>query len=478
MSAPASIVPAPGIGGARLADYQNGVLYNPFEAFAFFGGVATGKTYTGSHWVIMRAFERPDLSGLIGANTYDQLSQASLRELFYWLDHYGIPYVIDQRPPAHWGLTRRVFKTYRNILSLRMVPGVITTIFTRVMGDANPLRGVEFSWAWLDETRDTPNDTYKVVLSRLREDPKYRRVLITSTTAGEDWAYENFVTKAEYPLRGAMHVPTSDSVRCGIISPEFLQMLQSNYDPLFADQELGAKHVDVLGGRAYHGFGKWNAVPCPWGDTEPNPDRPLVVGEDFNYDPAPMVWMVGQLGPEFTEHENHIHWFGEIVGRQRSTREQTRALMQAYPGFYYQCFGDASGERGSTSNQGDTDYSQQAEEFDESNVGWSIDVDHANPRVIDRVSNMNRLAKDANGEVHMTYDKQACPHFHADVRKVGWRKTVQNKAKLDDKGDHNLTHATDGGGYAVWKLLPNMKRGELPPATPGSTARKVATGVA
>lgn len=465
------------MGRASLTDYQAAAIANQFEAFAFLGGVATGKTYTGAHWAIMRAFERPELTGLIGANTYDQLSQATLRELFYWLDFYGIPYVIDQRPPAHWGLTRRVFKTYRNILSLRILPGVITTIFTRVMGDANPLRGVEFSWAWIDETRDTPPDTFKVILSRLRESPDYRRVFITSTPNGEDWLYESFVVNASWPLRGCMHVPTSDSVRCGIISPDFLAMLRANYDPLFAQQELEAQHVDVLGGRAYHGFGKWNCIPCPWGDTEPNPARPLIVGEDFNYDPAPMVWVVGQLGPEFSEWENKIHWFGEVVGRQRSTREQTRALIDEFPGFFYQCYGDASGGRGSTSNQGETDYAQQAEEFDAADVGFTIDIDHANPRVVDRVANMNRLAKSADGDVSMTYDKQACPYLHADVRKVAWRKTVQNKAKLDDKGDHNLTHAADGAGYAVWKVLPNMKRGELPRAVPGSAARGVVTGV-
>jgi len=463
---------------ASFTEYQAAAIYNPYEAFAFMGGVATGKTYSGAHWAIMRAFERPDLTGLIGANTYDQLSQATLRELFYWLDHYGIPYVVDQRPPREWGLTRRVFKTYRNILSLRIVPGIITTIFTRVMGDANPLRGTEFAWYWIDETRDTPNDTYKVILSRLRESPDYRRGFITSTTNGEDWLYENFVVSGSWPLRGCMHVPTSESVRCGVIAPAFLDMLRSNYDALFAAQELDAEHVDVLGGRAYHAFGKHNTAPCPWGDTEPTTTRPLIVGEDFNFDPAPMVWVVGQLGPEFSPWENHIHWFGEVVGRQRSTREQTRALMEAYPSFFYQCFGDASGMRGSTSNQGEHDYAQQAEEFEEAGVGYTIDTDHANPRVIDRVNNMNRLAKAVDGTVSMTYDKQACPHLHADVRKVGWRKTQQGKGKLDDKGDHNLTHASDAAGYAAWKVLPPILRGEMPAATPGSIARRAVTGIA
>ncbi len=413
-------------------------------------------------------FDRPELSGLIGANTYDQLSGATLRELFYWLDHYGIEYVVDRIPPREWGITRRVFKTYRNILSCRIVPGIITTIFTRVMGDANPIRGIEFSWYWMDETRDTPNDTFKVILSRLRESPDYRRGLITTTTNGEDWAYENFVTKTD-KLRGSMHIPTSSSVRCGVISQEFYDMLRASYDPLFAAQELDAEHVDVLGGRAYYGFGKWNTVACPWGDTEPNPSRPLIVGMDFNYDPAPMLWMIGQLGPDNTPYADCIHWFGEVVGRQLSTRQQAQLMLQTYgTGFFYQCFGDASGGRGSTSNAGEHDFAQLAEELDIAGVGRTIDFDPANPRVIDRVTNMNRLAKNSLGQVAMTYDKQACPYFHEDVRKVGWRKTIMGRGRLDDKGNHNLTHASDGAGYAAWKLLPMARRGEYTEPIPTS----------
>lgn len=471
MNAPAHIGSAAGIARARLTDYQTAAIYNPFEAFAFMAGVATGKTYTGAHWSIMQAFARPELTGLIGANTYDQLSQATLRELFYWLDHYGIPYVVDQRPPREWGLTRRVFKTYRNVLSLQIKPGIITTIFTRVMGDANPLRGIELSWAWIDETRDTPRNTYDVILSRLREDPHYRRLFVTSTTNGEDWVFDNFVVKAKYPSRGAMHVPTSASVRCGIVSPDYLQMLRDNYDELFAEQELEARHVDVLSGRAYYSFGKWNTVACPWGDTEPNEHRPLVVGADFNYDPAPMLWVIGQLGPDGSEHENRIHWFSEVVTRQKSTRVHTQVMLERFPGFFYQVFGDSSGGRGSTSNAGQHDFAQIAEELDLAGAAFTIDFNPANPRVVDRVQNMNRLAKSSTGIVSMTYDKQACPYFHADVRKVGWRKTIVGRGKLDDKGDHNLTHAADGAGYAAWKLLPFARRGDIPESVPGSIAR-------
>lgn len=463
----------------RVSDYQLAVLQNPFEHFAMFGGIATGKTYTGSQWAIMRMFERPELTGLIGANNYDQLSTATLRELFYWLDQYEIPYVIDSRPPASWGLTRKVFKSYNNILSLQIVPGIITTVFTRVMSAPNPLRGTEFSWYWLDETRDTPHATFNVILSRLRESPDYRRGLITTTTNGEDWGFDNFVAGGSFPLRGSMHVPTTESVRCSIISQSFLDMLLSSYDALYAQQEIYSLHVNILGGRAYYAFGQHNQKPCPWGDTAPNPaNGALIIGADFNYDPAPMLWTVGQLGPAGTQWEDHLHWFTEVCGRQVSTRAQTQAMIARFgDAFFYQIYGDASGGRGSTSNAGEHDFAQMAEELDAARVGFTIDFDPANPRVIDRVQNMNRLARAASGKVSMTYDKSQCPHLANDFRLVGWRKTLDGRGKLDDKGNKELTHAADAAGYAAWKLLPFARQGFLPDSIPGSDARREITGL-
>src|SRR5690606_23495434 len=130
----------------------------------------------------------PEMTGFIGANTYDQLSQATLREFFYWLEEYGYEFVVDRRPPQHWGYNRTL-KQYNNTVHVRNPKtGNVALIFTRVLGDENPLRGIEFSWYWLDETRDTPEITHDVVLSRMRETPDFMKGLITTTTNGEDWS--------------------------------------------------------------------------------------------------------------------------------------------------------------------------------------------------------------------------------------------------------------------------------------------------
>lgn len=454
----------------RLAPWQYATLYNPFEHFAMFGGVATGKSFTGSHFVIEMAERHPDKTGFIGANTYDQLTQATLRELFYWLDQYEIPWVIDKQPPAEWG-ARRAFKSYNNILSLRIGLKVFH-IFTRVLSDPDALRGVEFSWYWLDETRDTGQDTHDVILSRMREEtetPTIRRGLITTTTNGEDWTHSRFVKGNDASrIYGAMHVPTRLSRDYGIINDGYYKLLLRSYSELLAQQELDALHVNVLGGRAYYSASSLNARRvAPWGDVVPNRDRPLVIGADFNFSPAPCVWMVGQVGPGFIgsrgqEWWNHIHWFGEVSGVGVSSREMAQRVLSRYPDFFYEFYGDMSGNIGTTSNAGETDFNQIAEEFDNAAAMFSMSIEQLdakdvkrNPRVKERVENMNAMFKNGLGEIRQTYNPDACPLFDGDVKNVGWKPTqLAGRGRLDDGGDKDRTHASDGAGYAVHKKFP------------------------
>lgn len=459
-----------------LASWQMAALYNPYMHFAFYAGVASGKTYSGSQFAVMHFINYPELTGLIAANNHDQLSQATLRELFYWLDAYGLEYVIDRLPPPTWGMKRK-FKTYRNILTVRNPRnGRISHAFVRILSDPDALRGIEISWYWLDETRDTPDDTHKVVLSRLRES-NYMKGLITTTTNGEDWSFDRFVKGARRNdfLYGSMHVKSIESVKAGIISQEYYDSMRRSYSPLYAAQELDAEHVNVFGGRAYYCAGPHNARPVsPWGDAVPNPERPLVIGCDFNFSPAPCIWMVGQLGPNLCAPDGRlfsemIHWFGEICEVETSSQQMAMAVLARYPGFFYRFYGDCSGGVGTTSNAGITDYDNIAivmrDAYAQFSIDYWTDEDSQNPRVKNRVENMNALFKNAMGEVRQTYNPHTCPHFEDDVKNTGWKPTVSaGRGKLSDGGNNQRTHATDGAGYACYKIFPPTGRYYLIPS--------------
>lgn len=163
---------------------------------------------------------------------------------------------------------------------------------------------------------------------------------------------------------------------------------------------------------------------------------------------------------------NHIHWFGEVSMLESGTTAMTNSLIGRYPGFYYRIYGDASGNRGTTSNAGETDYYQMTQALTDAGCQYEIDVDQANPLVKNRVENMNRLLMDAMGNVRMTYDPDRCPNLHADINHVGWKKVTGQggRGKLDDGGDVNRTHASDAAGYALWKVLPPGRRLAIVPS--------------
>lgn len=459
----------------KLADWQLSVLNTKYDHFCFFGGVATGKSFTGSQFVIKMVLQHPHLTGFIGANDYNQLSQVSMRELFYWLSEYGFQFVSDRLPPPEWGQTKK-FKDYKNVLSIRNpFTGNVTHIFTRILSDPDALRGLEFSWYWLDETRDTEEYAHDMILARMRESPTVAKGLVTTTTNGDDWVHSRFKPIRGSTMYGSMHVATKRSVDWGIITGHYYRTLLRTYSPLMAEQELFAHHVNVRGGRAYYSAGPWNEKRrAPWGDERPNPAMPLVIGCDFNFQPAPMVWMVGQVGPvkDGKDWSQHIHWFGEISETEISSADMAMRLIQQYPGFFYEMYGDMSGNIGTTSNAGNTDFNQIGITMMENNQQYTLHVEQLeaeesrqNPRVKDRIENMNAKLRNAIGETTMTYNPDTCPHFHGDMKMVGWKKNVnRGQGKLDDHGDYKRTHASDGAGYAVWKKFPPGRRAFLLPS--------------
>jgi hypothetical protein len=337
------------------------------------------------------------------------------------------------------------------------------------MSDPDALRGLTISWFVLDEVRDTPANTFDVMLGRMRESD-YMNSLICTTTNGLDWVYQRFVKNRDpnSKLYGVVRVKTIEAVKAGIITKSFYDSLEASYSPMLARQELHAEHVNAHSGRAYYaGTGANRSRVCPWtGSDQPDPSMPLVVGCDFNFQPAPLVWVVGQAHPT----EDKFHVFYEISGVELSTREATRRLIDSAPNAsFFRVYGDASGTRGQTSNAGEHDYAQIGQELEDAGCMFSIDVDPSNPLVKDRVENMNRLLQSAVGEISLTYNPDRCPLLDEDIQMVGWKETaLKRHGKLDDIGDSKRTHASDGLGYAMFKIFPPTRRFGLVDSVPSA----------
>ena len=139
-------------------------------------GQGFGKTHSEGHISAMMVMNCPDAIGLIGANTYLQLSDATLFRIFeVWKTHFGWTeytagtpdgvYVIDKKPPAHFQPHGHTFKSNNNKIYFKNGCVVMTASLDNYMA----LDGREISWAILDETKDTSEIAIKeVITSRLR----------------------------------------------------------------------------------------------------------------------------------------------------------------------------------------------------------------------------------------------------------------------------------------------------------------------
>ena len=117
-------------------------------------GVGSGKTHMIGFKSGYLIINFPQATGFIGANTHKQLDKSTLnsvrkrwQEIYGWVK--GEDYVEGVIPPTEWGITTD-YKNYNNLIVFKN--GAI--VMTGSMENAKAIDGVEFSWAFLDETKE------------------------------------------------------------------------------------------------------------------------------------------------------------------------------------------------------------------------------------------------------------------------------------------------------------------------------------
>lgn len=161
----------------RLSDPQHAVYNARTPLILNMAGQGAGKSENIGIQTIEVIEVAPQIKGFIGANTYGQLTTATLDRVFTtWKRLKGWEeydpkenptgeFVIDKKPPAH-------FKTYHK---LKKYPNTISfangcLIFLGSMDNWKAQDGKEFGWAHLDETKDTESKAVRgVILGRLRQ---------------------------------------------------------------------------------------------------------------------------------------------------------------------------------------------------------------------------------------------------------------------------------------------------------------------
>jgi hypothetical protein len=115
--------------------------------------------------------------------------------------------------------------------------------------------------------------------------------------------------------------------------------------------------------------------------------------------------------------------------------------------------GDASGKSAQRAAAGKSDFDIIHARLKEENIPYVDKTPEANPAVKDRVNTVNARLRSASGEVNLTLNPTGCPKLKKDFERVQWKEGAQG-AFLDKVKDLELTHSSDGVGYALSVLTP------------------------
>lgn len=350
-------------------------------------GVGAGKTDAGTLWMLSRVMETPPgVLGLIGANTYGQLFDATLRNVFKNLDAWGWPHEPRVLPGGHSPLTLRISNGSGWV-----------EVLARSMDSYQNLSGIEIGWFWLDEVWQTQREAFSLIQARTR-DPRmetHRGLLTTTLDDPQSWMYEVFVDGYDKKRMRVIYATTHDNAHN--LPDDYVDGLRSTYSARLFQRMVEAKWVSLEAGHIYYAFNRTRNVDESADYIE---GLPILWSHDQNIGQGkPMSSCLCQIakgeGPD-GKVRPELHVFDEIVLESSDTRDAIKEFEgRGYGPDGTIIHGDASGRardtRSKTSDYGilrDAGYTAQR-------------VPTKNPPIRTRHNVVNRLLQSADGDVRL-----------------------------------------------------------------------------
>jgi len=240
-----------------------------------------------------------------------------------------------------------------------------------------------------------------------------------------------------------------------ILPPDIIEMMRRTLDPKDFLEQCEATWQSAGGGIFYTFDRQYNVRPVAY-----HPDKPLIVGSDFNV--SPMAWVIGHRYPD------RIEWLKELFLRDANTRAALDTLYQLYRDHQggFEFYGDATGAARKTA-AAETDYAQILNDERFKRLGRTVHYPPTNPPIADRFAACNAMLLNAAGERRMFIDP-GCVNLIADLENRYYKPGTREPA---DPPGSDVGHITDAMGYAVYRLFPI--RVELEQATPLVTIRQM-----
>jgi PBSX family phage terminase large subunit len=390
-----------------LTQKQAEFLTSDAYATLFVAGVGSGKSFIGSHWAKEKTLSQPWSKGFIGANTYNQLRNATLATFFNVLDEHHIKFKYNQQ---------------RNIITIGY-----TQVYAYSLDNYKNIRGIEIGWAWLDETRDTKREAFDVILGRMRDRrTNKRQIKLTSSPCGFNWLYDYFVGPSKNPKYRCVQGSSHENP---FLPEGYVESLKESYDSKMYQQEVLGEFVSTGTGQVYYAFDRSKHVaPVTF-----NPNHRIQVGMDFNVNPMTAV--------VFQAYDNRLYVLDEVYLMTSDTHQMGLNLIASH-GQNLRVIPDSTGNSRKTSAKGQTDHSILKD------LGLEVIYNH-NPARFDRYVCVNNLCEKSR----LVIDPK-CKNLIKDLEKLSYK---TGTTEPDVSSDKSLGHISDALGYGAWFSYPIVK---------------------
>jgi PBSX family phage terminase large subunit len=391
----------------ELLPHQSEFLKAKDKFVLLLGGIGSGKSVAGSLFAILESQQEKNVPGLITANTYRQLQNATLNTLFNICDEHNIDYDYNQ---------------HKGILNLCGAKW-----FTYSLDSYDNMRGIEVGKFWGDEMRDASYQAFLVMLGRLRFGTNLKGRLTTSPS-GFDYLHEHFVGDKKTTEFRLIH---ATSMSNKFLPKGYIDTLEKSYDNKMFAQEVLGEFINTTSGRIYHAFNRDNNLSF---DAVLNPKYPIYVGMDFNVNPMTAVLC--------QSYSDCVYVFDEIYLNDSNTPSMCSTLKSRY-GNNITVVPDSTGSKRSTSAPiGKSDIQILID------AGFQVKTS-GNPMRIDRYNTVNNLLEKNRIKIN-----PKCVKMIRDLEQVSYKEGTN----LPATNDSTLTHISDALGYFCWfafPILPN-----------------------
>ena len=192
-------------------------LNSPKKFRCLLGGIGSGKTQVGAVDLIRHSLKYPGSTNLVIAPTYKMLKKSSFEVLKRSISWWG--------DSIEW--TENISDlsiTFNNVVDNKGNP---SKIISGNATDHDKLRGLEVSCIWIDEAAMISEDTWKILIGRIRQPGFPHRIWLSTTPRGKNWIYNLFIEEKneDYQL---FHMTSMDNPLYKK-EPEYLEALIESY---------------------------------------------------------------------------------------------------------------------------------------------------------------------------------------------------------------------------------------------------------